>query len=263
MDYIEVRAKTIDDAITDALVQLGVTSDQLDYEVIEKGSAGFLGINRKDAVIKARKKVVVPEKKEVVTETVAEKKPEKKQTAPVEKKESVPEKKVEKNDKKEKSEKAAAPIDYAPLVENVKSFLAQVFQAMELEVEIITKVDEENRMIDVEFKGPEMGMLIGKRGQTLDSLQYLTNLAVNKQSDSYVKVKLDTEDYRKRRRETLENLARNIAYKVKRTKRPVSLEPMNPFERRVIHSALQNDKYVSTHSEGEEPYRHVVVTLKK
>ena len=263
MDYIEVRAKTIDDAITDALVQLGVTSDQLDYEVIEKGSAGFLGINRKDAVIKARKKVVVPEKKEVVTETVAVKKPEKKQTAPVEKKESVPEKKVEKSDKKEKSEKAAAPIDYAPLVENVKSFLAQVFQAMELEVEIITKVDEENRMIDVEFKGAEMGMLIGKRGQTLDSLQYLTNLAVNKQSDSYVKVKLDTEDYRKRRRETLENLARNIAYKVKRTKRPVSLEPMNPFERRVIHSALQNDKYVSTHSEGEEPYRHVVVTLKK
>ena len=263
MDYIEVRAKTIDDAITDALVQLGVTSDQLDYEVIEKGSAGFLGINRKDAVIKARKKVVVPEKKEVVTETVAVKKPEKKQTAPVEKKESVPEKKVEKNDKKEKSEKAAAPIDYAPLVENVKSFLAQVFQAMELEVEIITKVDEENRMIDVEFKGAEMGMLIGKRGQTLDSLQYLTNLAVNKQSDSYVKVKLDTEDYRKRRKETLENLARNIAYKVKRTKRPVSLEPMNPFERRVIHSALQNDKYVSTHSEGEEPYRHVVVTLKK
>lgn len=263
MDYIEVRAKTIDDAITDALVQLGVTSDQLDYEVIEKGSAGFLGINRKDAVIKARKKVVVPEKKEVITETVAVKKPEKKQTAPVEKKESVPEKKVEKNDKKEKSEKAAAPIDYAPLVENVKSFLAQVFQAMELEVEIITKVDEENRMIDVEFKGSEMGMLIGKRGQTLDSLQYLTNLAVNKQSDSYVKVKLDTEDYRKRRKETLENLARNIAYKVKRTKRPVSLEPMNPFERRVIHSALQNDKYVSTHSEGEEPYRHVVVTLKK
>ena len=263
MDYIEVRAKTIDDAITDALVQLGVTSDQLDYEVIEKGSAGFLGINRKDAVIKARKKVVVPEKKEVVTETVAVKKTEKKQTAPVEKKESVPEKKVEKSDKKEKSEKAAAPIDYAPLVENVKSFLAQVFQAMELEVEIITKVDEENRMIDVEFKGAEMGMLIGKRGQTLDSLQYLTNLAVNKQSDSYVKVKLDTEDYRKRRKETLENLARNIAYKVKRTKRPVSLEPMNPFERRVIHSALQNDKYVSTHSEGEEPYRHVVVTLKK
>ncbi len=134
---------------------------------------------------------------------------------------------------------------------------------MKLEVEITTSVDAANKTIDVDFKGPEMGMLIGKRGQTLDSLQYLTNLAINKQSDGYVKVKLDTEDYRKRRKETLENLAKNIAYKVKRTRRPVSLEPMNPFERRVIHSALQNDKYVSTHSEGEEPYRHVVVTLKK
>ena len=251
MDYIEVKAKTIDDAITDALVQLGITSDQLDYEVIEKGSAGILGLGRKDAVIKARKKVVVPEKK---PEPVVEKKAE----APVLKKEEAPEVKVEKA-----PAKAAVAIDFPALEASVKDFLAQVFSAMQLEVEILTKVDEENKVIDVEFKGPEMGMLIGKRGQTLDSLQYLTNLAVNKQSDSYIKVKLDTEDYRKRRKETLENLAKNIAYKVKRTKRPVSLEPMNPFERRVIHSALQNDKYVSTHSEGEEPYRHVVVTLKK
>ena len=259
MDYIEVKAKTIDDAITDALVQLGITSDQLDYEVIEKGSAGILGLGRKDAVIKARKKVIVPEKK---AEPVVEKKVE----APTSKKEAAP---VAKEEKVEKTEKAPAPakapvmIDFASLEKSVKEFLSQVFSAMELEVEILTKVDEENKVIDVEFKGPEMGMLIGKRGQTLDSLQYLTNLAVNKQSDSYIKVKLDTEDYRKRRKETLENLAKNIAYKVKRTKRPVSLEPMNPFERRVIHSALQNDKYVSTHSEGEEPYRHVVVTLKR
>ena len=256
MDYIEVKAKTIDDAITDALVQLGVTSDQLDYEVIEKGSAGILGLGRKDAVIKARKKVAVPEKKE---KPVVEKKKEdstsKKESTPVVKEETV-----------ENSEKAQAKapvtIDYSALEASAKDFLTQVFAAMQLEVEIITKVDEDNKVIDVEFKGPEMGMLIGKRGQTLDSLQYLTNLAVNKQSESYIKVKLDTEDYRKRRKETLENLAKNIAYKVKRTKRPVSLEPMNPFERRVIHSALQNDKYVSTHSEGEEPYRHVVVTLK-
>lgn len=134
---------------------------------------------------------------------------------------------------------------------------------MDMEVEIVSKYDEESGLIDVEFKGGEMGVLIGKRGQTLDSLQYLTNLAVNKQSDHYVKVKLDTEDYRKRRKDTLENLAKNISYKVKRTKRPVALEPMNPFERRVIHSALQNDRFVSTHSEGEEPYRHVVVTLKR
>lgn len=263
MDYIEVKAKTVDDAITDALVELGVTSDQLDYEVIDKGSAGFLGINRRDAVIRARKKVIVPdkpvekavEKKEPVIER---KKPLKKEKEPVQKKEhsvSAPEQRA--------VEKPEVSVDFSVLEKEVQNFLTQVFGAMELDVDIITKSDVDNKVVDVEFKGPEMGMLIGKRGQTLDSLQYLTNLAVNRKSDSYVKVKLDTEDYRKRRKETLENLARNIAYKVKRTKRPVSLEPMNPFERRVIHSALQNDRYVSTHSEGEEPYRHVVVTLKR
>ncbi|MGN1165539.1 MAG: RNA-binding cell elongation regulator Jag/EloR [Lachnospiraceae bacterium] len=209
MEYIEVSAKTVDDAITEALVKLGVTSDQLEYEVIEKGSTGFLGIGSKNAVIKAR----------AIVEVSVE--------------------------------------------DSVKTFLNDVFKAMDMEVEIITKVDEADKLIDVELKGDDMGVLIGKRGQTLDSLQYLTNLAINKHSDNYYKVKIDTEDYRKRRKETLENLAKNIAYKVKRTKRPVALEPMNPFERRVIHSALQNDKYVTTHSEGEEPYRHVIVTLKK
>lgn len=207
MDYIEVSAKTVDDALTEALVTLGATSDQVEYEVIEKGSNGFLGIGSKNAVIKIRKK----------------------QSAEG----------------------------------SVRDFLSQVFAAMQMEVEILVKVEEEEKMIDVELKGAEMGLLIGKRGQTLDSLQYLTNLAVNKHSENYYKVKVDTEDYRKRRKETLENLAKNIAYKVKRTKRPVSLEPMNPFERRVIHSALQNDRYVTTHSEGEEPFRHVVVTLKR
>ena len=207
MDYIEVSAKTVDDALTEALVTLGATSDQVEYEVIEKGSNGFLGIGSKNAVIKIRKK----------------------QSAEG----------------------------------SVRDFLSQIFAAMQMEVEILVKVDEEEKMIDVELKGAEMGLLIGKRGQTLDSLQYLTNLAVNKNSENYYKVKVDTEDYRKRRKETLENLAKNIAYKVKRTKRTVSLEPMNPFERRVIHSALQNDRYVTTHSEGEEPFRHVVVTLKR
>ena len=207
MEYIEVSGKTVDDAVTEALIKLGATSDQIEYEVIEKGSAGFFGIAWKDAVIKVRKKCTVED--------------------------------------------------------NVREFLEKVFDAMNLQVEIIIEKDEENNNIAVELKGADMGVLIGKRGQTLDSLQYLTNLAVNKQSEEYVKVKIDTEDYRKRRKETLENLARNIAYKVKRTKRPVSLEPMNPFERRIIHSALQNDKFVTTHSEGEEPYRHVVVTLKR
>ena len=207
MEFIEVTGKTVDDAITEALVKLGTTSDQIEYEVIEKGSTGFLGIARRDAIIKVRKKFTIED--------------------------------------------------------SIKDFLNQVFDAMGMEVEILVTKEDDEKNINVELKGKDMGVLIGKRGQTLDSLQYLTNLAVNKQSDSYVKIKLDTEDYRKRRRETLENLARNIAYKVKRTKRPVSLEPMNPFERRVIHSALQNDRYVTTHSEGEEPYRYVVVTLKR
>ena len=204
MEYIEISAKTVEDALTEASVKLGTTSDKIEYEVIEKGNSGFLGIGSKKAVIRAFVK-----------------------TSPE---------------------------------ELVKEFLDSVFKAMDMEVELDIKVE---KMIDVELKGDDMGILIGKRGQTLDSLQYLTNLALNKHSDNYFKVKVDTEDYRNRRKETLENLAHNIAYKVKRTKRSVELEPMNPFERRVIHSALQNDKYVTTHSEGEEPYRHVVVTLKK
>ena len=121
--------------------------------------------------------------------------------------------------------------------------------------------DEEN--MSIEISGPDMGILIGKRGQTLDSIQYLTSLYVNKESESYIRVKIDTENYRERRKETLETLAKNIAYKVKRTRKSVYLEPMNPYERRIIHSALQNDKYVCTKSEGEEPYRKVVVMLKR
>lgn len=207
MEFIEVSAKTVDDAITEASIKLGTTSDKIEVEVIEKGSTGFLGIKSKPAIIKARKK----------------------------------------ND----------------TVDNIREFLENVFSAMNMEVTIDIKKAEDDKVYEVKLSGKEMGLLIGKRGQTLDSLQYLTNLAVNKHSDGYIKVKLDTEDYRQRRKDTLENLAKNIAYKVKRTKRPVSLEPMNPFERRVIHSALQGDRYVETHSEGEEPFRHVVVTLKK
>ncbi len=207
MDYIEVTGKTVDDAITESLVQLGAVSDEIEYEVIEKGSSGFLGIGSKPARIRVRKKFTVE--------------------------------------------------GY------VKDFLSDVFRAMDMKVEIFITKSEDEKNISVELKGDEMGVLIGKRGQTLDSLQYLTNLAVGKKVNEYVKVKIDTEDYRKRRKETLENLAKNIAYKVKRTKHSISLEPMNPFERRVIHSALQGDRYVTTHSEGEEPFRHVVVTLKR
>ena len=144
-----------------------------------------------------------------------------------------------------------------------KTFLNDVFEAMNLTVVITIKYDELDNLMDIDLSGDEMGVLIGKRGQTLDSLQYLTSLVVNKDVENYIRVKVDTENYRKRRKDTLENLAKNIAFKVKRTKRPVSLEPMNPYERRIIHSALQNDRYVTTHSEGDEPFRRVVVTLKK
>ena len=208
MEFIEVRGKTVEEAITNAQIQLGTTSDKIEYEIVERESNGFLGlIGKKDAIIKARKK--------------------------------------------------------SNLVDDTYEFLDKMFAAMNMEVKSTINYNEENRTMDIDFAGEEMGILIGKRGQTLDSLQYLISLVVNKESDSYIKVKVDTEDYRERRKATLENLAKNLSYKVKRTRRPVTLEPMNPYERRIIHSALQNDKFVTTHSEGEEPYRHVVVTLKR
>lgn len=207
MEFVEFTAKTVDDAITAACQKFLVTSDRLEYEVVEEGSSGFLGFNAKPARIKAK-----------VKETVEDK---------------------------------------------ARTFLDDVFAAMQMTVLVEVSFNEEEKVMDIELKGDDMGVLIGKRGQTLDSLQYLVSLVVNRDSDDYIRVKVDTENYRKRRKETLENLAKNIAYKVKRTKRSVSLEPMNPYERRIIHSALQNDKFVTTHSEGEEPLRHVVVTLKK
>ena len=276
MDYITVTAKTLDDAITDALVQLGVTSDQLDYEVIEKGSAGFLGIGVKQAVIKARKKVEEPEVKEEPVKEV------KKDTESVKDHAGHTEKpaKEKKHKNKHKKEEKPAEVKEEPVkeekearkeiqlgkvedqtIEACEKFVADVMQAMGMEdVKVTSCVDEEGAL-SINMEGPNMGILIGKRGQTLDSLQYLTNRVANKMQDGYVRVKLDTEDYRRRRKETLENLAKNIAGKVKRTRRTVVLEPMNPYERRIIHSALQSDPAVTTHSEGEEPYRKVVVTL--
>ena len=208
MEYEEFSAKTVDDAITAACEKLGVTSDRLDYQVVEEGKSGFIGIGSKQAVIKAA----------VKTDNI--------------------------NDKAEK-------------------FLKEVFGAMNMTVDVAVEYNEEEKTMSVNLTGDDMGVLIGKRGQTLDSLQYLVSLVVNKGNEEYVRVKVDTEDYRERRQATLENLAKNIAFKVKRTRHSVSLEPMNPYERRIIHSALQGDRYVTTHSEGEEPYRHVIVTMKR
>ena len=288
MDYITVSAKTLDDAITEALVQLGVTSDKLDYEVIEKGSAGFFGIGMKQAVIKARRKKEETVKKEVAEEKIpeikeskpAEEKPVREKHEKHPKKDNI--KKYNKKDNRrdnrkdikrdrkeevkeevkvsERKELVLVPVQEATIAA-CKKFVEDVLVCFDMkEVTIKTEIDSEGAL-SINMDGSNMGLLIGKRGQTLDSLQYLTNRVANKMQDGYVRVKLDTEDYRRRRKQTLENLAKNIASKVKRTRRNVSLEPMNPYERRIIHSVLQSDPAVSTHSEGEEPYRRVVVTL--
>ena len=288
MEYIEVTGKSVEEAITNACTKLGIPSDKLDYEVIDKGNSGFLGIfNSKPAKIKAREKQEEPEVNSVETP--------KKSEAPVhaekkfEKKADNFKKAEPKKEFKAESKKEYKPADNhknaevkeAPKAEekpkaepftaeqkevikkDIKEFLNNMFGAMSMEVKADITFDDEENSVNVDLSGDNMGVLIGKRGQTLDSIQYLTSLVINKNSEKYVRVKLDTENYRKRRKETLESLAKNIAYKVKRSRRPVSLEPMNPYERRIIHSALQADKFVSTRSEGEEPFRHVVVYLER
>ena len=278
---IRVSAKTLDDAITEALIQLGVTSDRLEYEVIEKGSAGFLGIGMKQAVIEAWKKEekepeediekIIREEMSLKPEKNEEKAEPKKEKAQTAKKEKpVKEKAKAEKEKKETEPEVSAPVkekqELAKVEEQtikaVEEFVQDTLKAMNMEVEIVSSIDEDGALC-VDMKGEHMGILIGKRGQTLDALQYLANRVANKHQEGYVRVKLDTENYRKRREETLKHLAKNIAHKVKRSRRPVALEPMNPYERRIIHSALQSDPYVTTHSEGEEPYRKVVVTLKR
>ncbi len=324
MNMITVTAKTLDEAITKALIELGTTSDNLDYEVIEKGSSGFLGFFGKNVVIRAKKKKEDDDLEAFLTsgriETVSEEpvKEKKKETpreqppretqAPKKNSQKNKQKNQQKNSQKAQKEEAASdtrdetrqaskavyrqnPKPSVPPVQEAeqeketvgeseekksakkinveacekaaKEFLKQVFVAMSMDVTVDTVFDEKDREMTVNMSGADMGILIGKRGQTLDSLQYLTSLVVNKECDGYVRVKLDTENYRERRKETLETLARNIAYKVKRTRRSVSLEPMNPYERRIIHAALQSDRYVVTRSEGEDPFRHVVISLKR
>lgn len=234
MEYVEFTGKTVDDAITEACKNFTITSDRLEYEVVEKGTSGIFGFAAKPAIIKAR--VFDPNApKEEAKEEVKE------------------EKKEEAKENTESSVTVSEPVTADP-----KEFLEKVFNAMNMKVSIDVETKEDE--INIELSGDDMGVLIGKRGQTLDSLQYLTSIVVNKGRKEYIRVKIDTENYRLRRKETLENLAKNLAYKAKRTKNPVSLEPMNPYERRIIHSALQNDKYVTTHSEGEEPYRKVIIT---
>ena len=322
MDSIRVTAKTVEDAITEASIMLGTSSDNIEYTVIDKGSSGFFGIGGRKAVIEAKKKFTDEDlmkevfgdteekpkkepkkefkkepkkeiKKEVKKEAPEQKKEFKKEDRREPKKEAVkePKKEFKKESVKEAPKKEApkaavkeqvkeaakepvkevvkeeapkqpkVPANPEEAIRRAETFLKEMFRTMEMEVEITSSFEDDTLSVDI--AGEDMGILIGKRGQTLDSLQYLTSLVVNKGKASYVRVKLDTEDYRNRRKATLENLAKNIAFKVKKTRRPVFLEPMNPYERRIIHSALQNDPYVTTHSKGDEPCRKVVVTLRK
>ena len=382
-EYIEITEKTVSEAITAACQKLAVPSERIEYEVIDPGKTGFLGIGARPAKIRARVKQGMEDsaefdtsaiisdvlkgkddkkkapdqrpkekrkeerkdnkkkesnknsektaaKKTLVKEEVAETASAavKEETASEEKRSSAEaaagkaektetsesgfsgkkgtgrkdfsEKSYEKgskgrgrrrqrrNDRDEYSaasrdheqerstaaeshsapkKKSAVPVltdeQVAEIKQRAETFLTDVFQAMDLDANVSSSYDRETGMLTIDMKGENMGVLIGKRGQTLDSLQYLVSLVVNKGIDGYIHVKADTENYRERRKKTLENLAKNIASKVKRNRTSVALEPMNPYERRIIHSALQGDRYVTTYSEGEEPYRKVIVTMKE
>lgn len=298
MEFREFSAKTVDEAITKASIEYETSSENLEIQVISQGKAGFLGFGAKPAIIRAAKKEieeVLPketaesarkpapakkeEKKSVKPQAVKEEKKEQKRenkkdnrkeikkenpvkTQEKPKETPAPEKLAEEKPREERKVTLRTEEEVAEIKEDAQKFLTGVFKAMELQVEIKMEYKNEEGNLNIDFEGDDMGILIGKRGQTLDSLQYLTSLVVNKGRQGYIRVKLDTEDYRNRRKETLENLARSIAYKVRKTRRPVSLEPMNPYERRIIHSALQGNRFVETYSEGNEPYRHVVVKLK-
>ena len=299
-ELIRVSGKTLEDAITNATIRLGVTSDKIVYTVIEHESKGFLGIGAKDAVIEVRAKdeadfeaerlkikaeedaaraaqeaAARAEEEKKAAKEAALREAQKKEEAASSKeepvREQVAEEAYEESSEEVAEEAAEAPRkrereirpleDPSEAIAKAEGFLRDVYQAMGMDVDLVSTYDGE--VLNVQMNGDDMGILIGKRGQTLDSLQYLVSLVVNKGSSTYVRVKLDTENYRERRKATLENLAKNISVKVKKSRQSVYLEPMNPYERRIIHSALQGDPFVTTYSEGEEPNRKVVVALKK
>ena len=283
MEEIKISAKTLEEAITKACIELGVPSDMLDYSVVSQGNNGFLGLgfgakpyiisakvkkeetkaapseNKKNAPVKDVKEVSktvnkVKDEKSLRNERKAE------ASEPVKAPEAKPEKilkdePVQKNNEIRTNEPSS---DKDP-GERARIFLQNLFNSMEMNINYSSKYDAEKNELIINLSGDDMGILIGKRGQTLDALQYLTSQVVNKHQSGYIRVKLDTENYRERRKETLETFAINMARKVRRNNRPIVLEPMNAYERRIIHSVLQGESDVITRSEGEEPYRHVVI----
>ena len=321
MDKIRVSAKTMEEAITKATIQLQTTSDRISYTVLVQGSKGILGIGAKpwiiEAFVKEEAEIALEEKKEAASfaekkqvelkkeekseeqtgnQVNAENKKGAKEVLPKDKKatkktpeaykgfsrggyDPIPAPREEKRERRENkafsdtksTEEAVEKKEFHALTaeeiaenkEKAKQFLNSILTGMDMQVELEMDFHEENNELYINIVGPDMGILIGKRGQTLDSLQYLCSLVLNKDhKEDYLRVKLDTEDYRKRREQTLRSLAKNIAYKVKKTKKSVNLEPMNPYERRIIHASLQNDSQVSTRSEGDDPFRHVVIFFK-
>ena len=291
MRSVESSAKTMEEAVTLGLEKLGVSFADVQIDILDEGSKGFLGIGSKPVVVRLTVREEAEDNGDVLAEVAleeavkmpAEKKPARKQkpkTEPKEETEEKPEKaekpKAKKQEKAPKAEKNEEPTE-APVQEasvetvlcdpetaegKAQAFLLDVTRLMGVNVSVNARRDEEGN-VRVDMFGDTLGILIGRRGETLDALQYLTSLYVNRGQEGYTRVTLDTENYRAKREEALRRLANRMANRAIKTGRKVVMEPMNPYERRILHSALQQNDAVTTHSEGEEPNRHVVITLKQ
>ena len=284
MEKIKITARDYDEAVTKALIELATGSDNLDIEVVDKGSKGFLGIGSRPCVIYVSKKqdkdlLLYEEDKGFKTDysqNIFENKEKsnkenkyKVQTKSFDTEKSKPVEKVsdegfvhETDSVKlpRKQRKVYSEEEAEAIIEDMRDFISKLFEKMEINVNMDTEFNHRDNEISVFFSSDDdIGLIIGKRGQTLDAIQYIVSLVVNKNTESYIRIKMDTENYRERRKENLEVLAKNVASKVKKFKKPISLEPMNPYERRIIHSVLQSDNFVSTRSDGDEPFRYITV----
>lgn len=253
MKSIEKVARTVDEAITEALIELGASTDEVNIEVISKGSKGLLGIGARQAKVK-----VTLKEKEVEADF------EFKVSKPEQQIEPITKEKVESSRQAEVIQDSEDAVivtkeELDRVIERAQNFLYKLLKEMNVDCKVNTEIINNNR-ISICLEGKNMGTIIGKRGETLDAIQYLVNIVANKERKEYIKIMLDTENYRARREETLRNLAHKLSKKAQKTRKPIILEPMNPYDRRIIHSALQDSKIVKTHSEGKEPFRRVVIT---
>ena len=262
MDVSEKWGTDVDTAVELALAELKCSREEVEVTVLEQPSRGFFGIGSKLALVRVEKKAPVVEE-EPAPAVVEEKAP---ASAPQKQKPQKSETKVEKKKTKKEIQPKKSSIEeevgnLSPVENHIAlDFLKEVTEQMGLVVDVTAKANEDSVLLNIQ--GKDSGTIIGKRGQTLDAIQYLTSLVVNKDQDNYIKVVVDAENYRSKREKTLEKLANRLADKVVKTKRSVRLEPMNPYERKVIHATLQNNPRVTTRSEGQDPYRRVIIELK-